>query len=58
MDHFNTVINIQYTDEAIREVCLLYACSAAGDEATENPTVMQYVDNVKVALYNSRSLYK
>lgn len=31
VDDFDTVINIQHTDEAIREVCFLYArCAAAG----------------------------
>lgn len=44
-------------DEAIRNVCFLSApCDAAWDEAIENPTLMQYVDKVKVGCVKKSSV--
>lgn len=38
--------------EAIRHVCFLSApCDVAWDETIENPTLMEYVDKVKVGLF-------
>lgn len=49
---FHHCYKYSITDEAIRHVCFLSAsCDAAWNEAIWNPTLMLYVDKVKVGLF-------